>query len=228
MLIKFGRLVAAALIVSGLVARVHAQEVSDDIVKATVGEWLIVSEDGSLGCHITLGKQKTIGGRVVTEGKICGPPWRDQIAAWKFESPGIVLRDATRKEVVGFGEREVGPWVTDIERSPRIYFVPEPGRLDRAATEKEAVGKWLLTDAKGTTLCHLELLATASKRSDDSKRLQIDGDCAARVKKTKIEAWKIDEIKLTIIGGEDYIYLMAPDADGFVTDDGKFHLKRGG
>ncbi|MGO6727245.1 hypothetical protein ACCS45_03860 [Rhizobium ruizarguesonis] len=55
----------------------------------------------------------------------------------------------------------------------------------------------------------------------------IGGDCAATVKKTRIDAWQIDEIKLGIIGGEDYIYSMTPDADGFVTDDGKFHLKRG-
>lgn len=97
--------------------------------------------------------------------------------------------------------------------------------MDRAATEKEAVGKWLLTDKKGKTLCHLELLSLASKRSDDSKSLKIVGNCAASVKKTKIEAWEIDEIKLGIIGGEDYIYSMTPDAEGFVSDDGKFHLK---
>ncbi|MGO6727246.1 AprI/Inh family metalloprotease inhibitor [Rhizobium ruizarguesonis] len=118
------------------------------MVDATVGEWLIVSEDGSLGCHVMLGKEKTNGGREVTEGKVCGAPWQDQIAAWDFASPGIVLRDATRKEIIGFGEREVGPWVTDIERSPRIYFVPQPGKIDRAATEKGAVGKWVLTDKK--------------------------------------------------------------------------------
>lgn len=123
-----GGIVAATIIAAAMGGIAQAQEVSDDIVDATVGEWLIVSEDGSLGCHITLRKEKTIGGRVVTEGKVCGPPWHDQIAAWDYASPGIVLRNATRKEIIGFGEREVGPWVTDIERTPRIYFVQQPGR----------------------------------------------------------------------------------------------------
>ncbi len=111
--------------------------------------------------------------------------------------------------------------MTDIERTPRIYFVPQPGKVDRAATELEAVGKWLLTDKKGKALCHMELLNTASKRSDDSKSLKIVGDCSASVQKTKIGAWQIDEIKLGIIGGEDY----DRRCDGFVTDDGKYHLK---
>lgn len=204
----------------------RAQEVSEEIVDATVGDWLIVSEDGSLGCHIKLKKEKTIGGRAVAEGKTCGAPWHDQIAAWDFADPGIVLRDATRKEIIGFGEREVGPWVTDIDRSPRIYFVPEPGKMDRAATEKDAVGKWVLTDKKGKTLCHLSLLDTTSTRGDDTKSLQISGDCAANVKKKKIEAWQIDEIKLAIIGGEDEVYSMIPDSKGFVTDDDRYYLRR--
>lgn len=204
----------------------RAQEVSEEIVDATVGDWLIVSEDGSLGCHIKLKKEKTIGGRAVAEGKTCGAPWHDQIAAWDFADPGIVLRDATRKEIIGFGEREVGPWVTDIDRSPRIYFVPEPGKMDRAATEKDAVGKWVLTDKKGKTLCHLSLLDTTSTRGDDTKSLQISGDCAANVKKKKIEAWQIDEIKLAIIGGEDEVYSMIPDSKGFVADDDRYYLRR--
>jgi len=204
-----------------------AQEVSEDIVDATVGDWLIVPEDGSLGCHITLKKDKTIGGRAVAEGKTCGAPWHDQIAAWDFAGPGIALRDATRKEIIGFGEREVGPWVTDIERSPRIYFVPEPGKMDRAATEKDAIGKWVLTDKKGTALCHLSLLDTASTRGDDTKSLQISGDCAANVKKKKMDGWQIDEIKLVFIGGEDYAYSLIPTNDGFVTDDDRYQLKRG-
>ncbi len=218
-----GVLAAILLTASSGIAR--AQEVSQDIVDATIGEWLIVSEDGSLGCHVTLGKEKTIGGRMVKEGNTCGAPWHNEIAAWDFAGPGIVLRDATRKEVIAFGEREVGPWVTDIERTPRIYFLPEPGNIDRAATEKEALGKWVLTDKKGRALCHITLLDSPSKRSDDSKGIRIDGDCSASVKK-KVEAWQIDEIKLGIIGGEDYSYSMSPDTEGFVTDDGRFRLRR--
>ncbi len=53
-----GGIVAAIAIAAVMGGIARAREVSDDIVDATVGEWLIVSEDGSLGCHITLGKEK--------------------------------------------------------------------------------------------------------------------------------------------------------------------------
>lgn len=220
------QLVMALVLATGMQGRTWAQEVSEDIVDATVGEWLIASDDGSLGCLVTLQKNKTIGGRAVTEGKVCGPPWHNQIAAWDFASPGIVLRDATRKQLIGFAEREVGPWATDLDTSPRIYFVPAPGNMVRAATEPGAYGKWVLRDKNGKSLCHLTLLQTRSSRDDDSKGAELGKDCAGSVRKTKIDAWQIDDIKLAIIGGEEFVYVMTPDADGFVTEDGKHYLRR--
>lgn len=98
--------------------------------------------------------------------------------------------------------------------------------MDRAATEKDAIGKWVLTDKKGKALCHLSLLDTASARGDDTKTLKVSGDCAANVKKKKMDGWQIDEIKLVFIGGEDYAYSLIPTIDGFVTDDDRYQLRR--
>jgi hypothetical protein len=214
------------LLASAFGGHARAQEVSKDIVDATVGGWLIASEDGTLGCHVTLEKGKTIGGRVVTEGKTCGAPWHDQIAAWEFSDPGIVLRDATRKELIGFQEQEGGPWKTPLDVSPTVYFIPEPGSMDHVPTTKDAIGKWVLTDKKGKAICHMALVETASKRLDDAKNVELSKDCAASVKKTKVDAWQISEIQLVIIGGEDWVYTMTPVRDGFGSDDGKFNLRR--
>ena len=41
-----------------------------------------------------------------------------------------------------------------------------------------------------------------------------------------MDAWQIDDIKLAIIGGEEFVYVMTPDADGFVTEDCKHFLRR--
>lgn len=107
-----------------------AEDVSEDIVNATVGKWLIASEDGSVGCNVTLEKDKTIGGRVVSEGILCGTPWHDELAAWELSDGGIVFRDATRKEIINFQEQEGGPWKTPLDVTPVVYFVPEPGEMD--------------------------------------------------------------------------------------------------
>ena len=70
-----------------------SQDVSEGIVDTTVGKWLLTLEDGSLACHATLEKVETIGCRVVTKVRPCGPPWHDELAAWEFSDAGIVLRD---------------------------------------------------------------------------------------------------------------------------------------
>jgi hypothetical protein len=214
---------AAAMVLAGTA---KAQEVSKDIVDATVGKWLIASEDGSPGCRVTLSKDKTIGGYVLTEGSPCAAPWHEEVFSWDFSEPGIVLRDATRKKIIGFQEEEGGPWKTPLDVSPVVYFIPDPGTIDHIPVAKDAIGQWVLTDKKGKALCHIDLLDQKSTRLDDAKGAELSKDCSPSVKKTKIDAWQISGIQLAIIGGEDWIYKMMPETGGFVSDDGKFHLKR--
>lgn len=203
-----------------------AQGVSQDIVDATVGKWLIASEDGSVGCRVTLEKDKTIGGYAMTEGKPCGAPWHEEVYSWDFSEPGIVLRDATRKNIIGFEEEEGGPWKPPLDGSPVIYFIPDPGTMDHVPVAKDAIGKWVLTDKKGKAICHIDLLDQKSPRLDDAKGAELSKDCSPSVKKAKIDAWQISGIQLAIIGGEDWVYTMMPETGGFVSDDGKYHLKR--
>lgn len=128
---KFVRSIAVIAIAVWMASPAFAEDVSEDIVNATVGKWLIASEDGSVGCNVTLEKDKTIGGRVVSEGIPCGTPWHDELAAWELSDGGIVFRDATRKEIINFQEQEGGPWKTPLDVTPVVYFVPEPGEMDR-------------------------------------------------------------------------------------------------
>ncbi len=222
----FRKLTGAIGIAAILTGPAMSQDVSEEIVDATVGKWLIASETGAPGCHVTLEKDRTIGGRVVTEGKPCGSPWHDVLAAWEFSDGGIVFRDATRKEIITFQEQEGGPWKTPLEVSPTVYFVPNPGAMDRVPVAKDIVGLWILSDKKGKALCRIDFQDKASSRLEDAKAIALSSDCSASVKKTKVDAWQISEIQLVVIGGEDWVYTMTPDADGFVSDDGKFHLKR--
>jgi hypothetical protein len=201
-------------------------QVSDDIVEATTGTWLIASADGSLGCRVQLSKDKTIGGYALTEESPCGPPYHDMLAAWDFAEPGIVFRDATRKSVLGFEEQEGGPWRTPLEVEPAVYLVPEPGTMERVPTKKAVSGTWALLDRKGKTLCHVTLLDTPAAGYDDANALELSKDCNATVRKTKITFWQISEIYLSFSAGEESSYGWMPAADGFVTDDGKYRLQR--
>ena len=219
----------AGFIALALFGSARAQDVSADIIDAIAGQWLIASEDGSMGCRVTLEKDKTIGGYALKEGTPCGPPWHDELQAWDFSDAGLVLRDATRKTLIAFEEQEGGPWRTPLEVSPKIYFIQDPGTMHRVPVAKAAVGSWVLTDKKGKPLCHISLLDRPSSRLKDAKALELSKDCAASVRRTKIDAWQISEINLVIIGGEDWIFTLLPEAvDSFVSDDKKFYLKRDG
>lgn len=218
---------AAAMMIVAAVAPSLAQEVSDDIVDATIGEWLIASSDGSPGCKVRLEKDKTIGGRVVQEGQSCGAPWRDVIAAWEFSDPGIVLRDATRKDIIGFQEQEGGPWRTPLEVTPTVYFVPEPKQMDHVPVEKEVYGSWTMSSSKGKTLCHMELSEQPAKDYSEARAVRLAKDCDASVRKTKVAAWHISEIYVVMIGGEEWVYTFFPTGDGFVSDNGEYVLRRG-
>lgn len=204
-----------------------SQDVSDDIVDATIGNWLIASADGSTGCRVKLEKDRTIGGRALAEEKPCGAPWHDVLASWDFSEGGIVFRDATRNPIITFDEQEGGPWRTPFQVTPAVYLVQEPGGMDHVPTEKEITGEWVLKDAKGKVLCGMSFMDTPAKGYDDAKALGLSKDCAKTVRKTKVSAWMISDIQLVVLGGENWVYTMTPDgAHGFTSDDGKYKLAR--
>jgi hypothetical protein len=204
-----------------------SQAVSDDIVDATVGHWLIASSDGAPGCRVKLEKDQAIGGRALTVEKPCALPWRDLLAAWDFSEGGIVFRDATRKSLITFEEQEGGPWRTPLDKSPVVYFVQEPGDMDHIPTEREVAGDWVLTDSKGKKLCAISFLNRLAKGYEDAKAIGLSKDCSSAVRKTGASAWEISDIQLVVIGGEEWIYTMMPDGTGgFTSDDGRFKLVR--
>lgn len=225
--VTFRKIIFAALAAS--FASFHpsplSAQVSDDIVAATTGLWLVASEDGSPGCRLTFEKDKTIGGYALKEEKPCAGPLHDNVYAWDFGGDGIVLRDATRRVLMSFEEQEGGPYRTPEAVKPRIYLIPEPGKMQRVPVAKDAIGSWTLTDKKGKPLCGMTLLQDKSPTYDEASGLTLAKDCSAAVAKTKASAWQINEITLVIIGGEDWAYTMLLQPDGsFLSDDGKYRL----
>lgn len=218
-------LTSFALVVALLSAAPASSQVSEEIVDATLGRWLIAGADGAPGCRIRLEKDATIGGRAVIEEGPCADPWHDRIAAWDFTEGGLVLRDATRAPVITFEEQEGGPWRTPLDVSPTVYFIPDAGAMDRVPTVEAAVGDWVLKEAKGKPLCHLSLRGEADPAREGAQTLTLSRDCGPSLR--KVTAWEIAEIELVLIGGEDWVYSFLPDGEGgFVSDDGKVTLSR--
>lgn len=201
-------------------------QVSDEIVAATTGLWLVASEDGSPGCRITLQKAKTIGGYALKEEKPCSGPLHETVYAWDFSGNGLSLRDATRKVLMSFEEQEGGPYRTPEGITPRIYLIPDPGAMQSLPTARNLKGtSWTLTDKKGKPLCGISLATRPIPNVDDAFALDTAKDCSAAVKKTKISQWQISEINLVLIGGEDWAYTLLLQPDGsFVSDDGGYRL----
>jgi hypothetical protein len=217
-----------ALLAALFALLIHAPasaQVSDEIVDATAGLWLVASEDGLPGCRLTFLKSKTIGGYALKEEKPCAGPLHDTVAAWAFGEGTIELRDATRKVMMSFEEQEGGPWRTPEGVTPRVYLIPEPGpRQSIPVASRLFETNWTLSDKKGKAPCGIKLSGRAIP-DQDSYALDISKDCSASVKKTRISSWQISEINLVFIGGEDWSYTMLLMPDGnFVTDDGKYRL----
>lgn len=203
-------------------------QVSDDIVEATTGLWLVASEDGSPGCRLTFQKAKTIGGYALKEEKPCAGPLHDNVFAWDFGGNGIVLRDATRKAMMSFEEQEGGPYRTPEGVTPRIYLIPDPGTMQSVPVAKNLAGSsWTLSDKKGKALCGIKLSDRPIPDYDDAFALEVSKDCNAAIRKTKISMWQISEINLVFVGGEDWAFTLVLQGDGtFVTDDGKYKLAK--
>ena len=215
----------AALLAPFYPATMSAQ-VSDDLVQATTGLWLVASEDGSPGCRITLQKDQAIGGYALQEEKPCAGPLHDNVYAWSFGGDGIVLRDATRKVMMSFEEQEGGPYRTPEGVSPRVYLIPNPGSMQSLPTAKKVANtSWTLTDMKGKALCGIKLTDRKVSGYDDDFALETSKDCSAPVKKTKISMWQISEINLIFVGGEDWAFTMQLQPDGnYLSEDEKYKL----
>ncbi|MBW6421822.1 protease inhibitor Inh/omp19 family protein [Rhizobium sp. XQZ8] len=209
-----------------LYSSIAAAQVSDDIVDATTGLWLVASEDGSPGCRLTLQKAKTIGGYALKEEKPCAGPLHDNVYSWSFGDGTLDLRDATRKVMMSFEEQEGGPWRTPEGITPRIYLIPEPGAMQSVPVAKNLLGtSWTLSDKKGKPLCGIQLSDRLLPDSEDVYALAVSKDCNAAVRKTKISMWQISEINLIFAGGEDWAFTLMLQPDGsFVSDDGKYKL----
>ncbi|MES2906094.1 MAG: AprI/Inh family metalloprotease inhibitor [Pseudomonadota bacterium] len=206
-----------------------AYAVSDDIVAAMAGEWLIAPEDGAQGCVLQFDKDKTIGGYAVQEKAHCAlADLHDRVASWDFGGDGdIVLRDATRKTILHLYEQEGGPYRTQQGTLSAMIMVKGQKGVDRVPMAQHLFGTWQLNDKGGKPLCKITLLDHPPEGGEESYALELVKGCSGTLRKYKLVSWRIQDFSLELDGSDGESIILVPQADGsFVADDKVFSLKR--
>ena len=86
-------------------APLDLDSVDPAMVADFLGDWTILSADGSKSCKVTLSREPTIGGMVIDIDPACGKvfPVMNDVASWRLlEDWEIVLADATKKSLIHF------------------------------------------------------------------------------------------------------------------------------
>ena len=206
-------------------ATVAVAQVSDDIISAYTGDWLVLPVDGRRGCAVKLTAEETIGGRVAVPAKDCAryiPAFADA-SAW-YPTEGIQFTDAIRRPVMAFSEDETALLSSPTVADPEFYLVPaEPGltHLPRVA---DMPGQWTVKSSNGPSTCSL----TLSPMVDEIAVLSVPAPCRKTGLPAGLKAWRLEALDLYLEGDNDAMLALRPVADDrFASDDGTFTLRRG-
>lgn len=204
--------IAAATLMALTIPAAAQSDIDPDIIDAQTGIWLVAPIDGATGCRLTFTKDQTIGGYSVTGAENCATvlPILSETYAWTFNGGGMDLVDATRKVLARFEESEGSPWHTVDGRA--LALVTPPGAIDHLPTQKTLAGDWILRRPDGELLCRIKL--SPSSDNTENGRMSPAGDCAAAVKKLRLEYWQVDTFDVTLMSGDGASLTFTIRADG--------------
>ncbi|EJC78882.1 Protease inhibitor Inh [Rhizobium leguminosarum bv. trifolii WSM2297] len=179
----------------------YGQDIDPDILKAQAGTYLVVPEDGSVGCRMTLETDMAIGGYSVSGQDACAKPLPAlaAAAAWNLDgNGGLILIDPMRKVLARFVENEGSPLKT--EDGKPLLLTAAPDGVDHLPTFNSLAGRWTMQRPDGERLCGVTLDSNVG--TDGNAALSPSGDCAANVAKLKLAVWHIEGFALTLMGGD--------------------------
>jgi hypothetical protein len=192
-----------------------AQDVLPDILKAQLGEWLVVPDDGAPGCRVVLESAKAKGGRVARPASDCGSklPALAKATTWSMNG-GVTLKDAAGVTILAFGEDETTLLKTAADRSPQYFMVQARPGVERAPSRAAMPGRWELRRPGGPTLCRLTLkIKPAESENDDP--LAVEPGCDPAVARLKLATWRVEDFTLMLYGANDASLAFEPSRDGF-------------
>lgn len=212
---------AAAVLLLALGSLTARAETLPDFIKAMLGEWLVVTDDGKPGCRITLESGRTIGGYVAIPARDCASrnPKLANASAWDFES-GIRLRDPSRRLLYTFAEDETTVMKTRGDTVPVTLVVQAKPGVDRAPFAPDLYGIWAMKRPGGPVLCEVSLARTPSKGGAESFALKTGTPCDPAVTRLKLASWRIEDFALMVYGEAGASLRFEPSADGFSKAEG--------
>lgn len=222
------RLSAAALAFVALWAppsAAHAQ-VSDEILKATAGNWLLAPEDGSPGCRVQLRTTETIGGYELRPSPSCLAvrTVMATVVAWRFDeaTSGIAFTGPERETVISFKENEDGSYSSSGEPGEVLLLLAAPPGVTAVPNAKNIFGTWTVLQGGGAAVCRVTFADTPPPGGEESYALTLADGCAPKLANLKLASWRIEGMNLMLYGTDGESFTFQPSDKGtFVADDAK-------
>lgn len=217
---------ALTLMLVAVAAQMSAAQaqVSDDIVKATAGDWLLAPEDGRPGCRVQLRPNEAIGGYELRQSPSClGVRTMLMTAvAWRFDQAngGIAFSGPERETVLSFAEKEDGTYASDGAPGDVLLLIKAPAGVTAVPNAKHVFGTWTALKTGGADLCRITFAEEPPPGGEESYALKLEDGCATELTKLKLASWRIEGLNLMIYGTEGESIAFAPGDKGtFVASD---------
>lgn len=192
-----------------------------DFVKDTVGDWLVVTDDGKPGCRIALKSETAKGGWRASPAADCASrlPVVGRAAAWNFDG-GVRLLGADGKVLLDFQEDETTLMKTSFETPPVYFIVKAPAAVDRAPFAPALVGEWRLRRPDGSAKCPLTI--SKGKDADADLAVKAGAPCDAPIARLKLSTARVEDVRLILYGARDTaLELQASGSESYATVEGK-------
>ena len=206
----------------------NAQTVSEGVLEAMSGDWLVAPDDGRPGCHLKLGVEAAIGGYGIELAPGCGKalPQIADAAAWRLGSDGgLAFANALRKTILTFVESEDATYATAAEPGKRLLLVKAPDGVNAVTNARDVFGNWSVAGTAGKSVCNVIFSDRPPPGGEESYALSLQGTCEPRLAQSKLVSWRVEGLALMLYGTDGDSLTFEPDGKGgFVEqprDDGR-------
>lgn len=209
----------------GLVPVTATAQVSDEIVKATAGDWLLAPEDGTPGCRVQLRTDEAIGGYELRPAPSCTGVRTMMITAlaWRFDpSGGIAFVGPERETIVSFAEKEDGTYASAGKPGDVLLLMKAPAGVTAVPNAKAIFGTWSVLRGGNAAICRITFSDQPPPGGQESYALALAAGCDASLTRLKLASWRIEGLNLMLYGSDGDSFAFQPGGKGtFVADDAK-------
>jgi hypothetical protein len=206
---------AGLLCLLAMPAAAQNEGVSDEIIAATAGYWLLTPAAGGPGCNLRLLTDQAIGGWGLDVPADCAAvlPVTTDFAAWTFADDGLRFIDPLRHPLLALQEQEWGAYTADAPDGG-YQLTPSEEGVVALPTPAMAAGDWILRRPDGPVLCRLGLAEEPPPGGEESFALAVAPGCDPAVAALRLASWRIEGVALMLYGEEGRSLAFLADGSG--------------